>query len=259
MSYSIVYSESKKSVQLQLKTLVDTAALVTPVQYKKDGVPQGKPKFSLRCLLKADKCDEFRKEIAEACAKLCNGTTQVHPSFANNKTNPKYIVRDFLKIGREIIAEKKEADLHLKPTERKNYSPVLDYLEELCYFFASSSSEFPPKIFDKNGDILHVENDSFFLPSFIAVVRVNIKLISVPPTSYLTPYIHAVQYISPASINYRQDSVKFDQADDDGNMFGDVATKPMGFTIATEEQSEIIKQGKIVKESKIDSYLDEFV
>src|SRR6185437_1569538 len=259
MSYSIVYNETKKTVELELKTLMDSAALITPKRFMRDGKPQGESKYSIRCLLKTDKCENFRKELAEATAKLCNGTTQIHPAFAKMSTKPQYIVRDFFKVGKEVIAEKQELDERLEKNARKNYSPALDYLNDLCYFFASSSNKFQPRLFDKFGNELKDVEEKFFEPSFIGKIRLNIKLVYVSPNTYIVPYINAIQYIAPSEISYKSSVISFGESDSGDNMFGDAVKKDSfdGNYYDVSKEKPRIKIPKYVKDA-VDLYVDEF-
>lgn len=257
MSYKIEFNEAKKQVEIELKTLIDNASLITPQAFMKDGVPQGAPKFSIRCLLKADKCGQFQKDLIASTSRLCDGKAKVHERLAMPNVTERYLVKDFFKIGSEIIAEKKENDLHAKKGSKKKYSTAIDYLEDLCYFYASTSAQYPVKIFNECGRLLQIDDDKFFEPSFIGKVRLVVKLNEKfgSPTpdlgGQLTAYLQGVQFIETTKINYRQTAVAFEATDTNDNMFGDTkddVQEDLGFYTREDHEKAEIKINMTKKE-----------
>lgn len=261
MSYKIEFNEAKKQVEITLKTLVDNAALVNPVAYKENGVIKGKPKFTIRCLLKTDKSQAFQRELIAATEKLCNGTIQVHQRKATANINRDYIVTDFLKIGHDILMQKKQNDEYAPKGTKKTYSESMKYLEDLCYFYANTAQEFPPKIFDRFSKQMEIENDDFFKPSFIGVVKCVVK--RVPKFGSSTPnfggqlvcYLQAVQYIEASTINFMGSQVSFDATDSSENMFG-IESKTEEFGFHPTGKTNEVKPTK--KFDDVDDYLNQY-
>jgi hypothetical protein len=234
MSYTIHYNHSKN--QLEVTTpycILDSASLVTPVQFQSEGKGQGEPRHSIRALfdLSFKGAQDFLKELREECRNLVDNVEQFHPAFAPENAPINQIVSDCVKIGKEIIAEKKaqdeRAERKAKTTKaplpsKKAYNPAMDYLDGLFYFYARASSKFPPRVFDRDNQLLTPSSDDFFAPSFKGKLKLVIKRApafgSKDPDvgGSLVAYMNSVQFIrSTPEIDYRRALAGFDKVDSD--------------------------------------------
>jgi hypothetical protein len=234
MSYQIQYNQSKN--QLEVTTpycILDSASLVTPACFQADGKDQGEPRHSIRALfdLSFSGAQEFLRELQTECDNLVDHVDQFHPLFAPEGTHPSQIVTDCIKVGSEIIAEKKaqdeRAERKAKTTKtaapgKKAYNPAMDYLDGLFYFYARASTKFPPRIFDRDNQILTPQSDEFFAPSFKGKLRLVIKRAPAFGSKdkevggSLVAYMNSVQFIrATPEIDYRRALGGFDKVDSD--------------------------------------------
>lgn len=234
MSHQIVYNYSKN--QLEVTTpycIIDSASLVTPVKFQKDGKEQGEPRHSIRALfdLSFSGAQEFLAELREECNQLVDHVDQFHPLFAPTNAQHNQIVTDCVKVGSEVIAEKKSQDERAErkakatktavPT-KKAYNPAMDYLDGLFYFYARASTKFPPRIFDRDNQILTPQSDEFFAPSFKGKLRLVIKRAPAfgakdkEVGGSLVAYMNSIQFIKlTPEIDYRRALSGFDKVDSD--------------------------------------------
>lgn len=236
MSYSIRYNQAKN--QLEVETpycIIDSASLVTPVPFKGKGDDSGKgiPRYSIRALfdLSFTGAQEFLKELRTECNQLVDNIEQFHPLFAPLNTPVNQIVTDCIKVGSEVIAEKKTQDAKaIKKAEQakraapseKAYNPAMDYLAGLFYFYARASIAYPARIFDRDNQILTPSSDEFFAPSFKGKLRLVIKRMPAFNSGdkevggSLVAYVNSVQFIRlTPEIDYRRALSGFSAVDSD--------------------------------------------
>lgn len=228
MSYTISFNEPKKEILVTTPPcLIDNVHLLT--KYQHPDYPDNKPKYSVRAIMDAQKSLNFRMAIAKECRKILNGKTQFHPLIAPKDTPEKFLCNDFIKIGAEVIAQKKAIDeLQDDPRAKKAYSPIYDYLEPLVYFFTRSEFEIP--VFDEYGKKMSIDSDGFFLPSFKGVLKIGIKWCKADKNNplnggHLYSYLMGVQFIGKTNINLMRGEVKFEAAKRNSDCMFDIPEK----------------------------------
>lgn len=249
MSYSIRYNHSKN--QLEVETpycILDSAALITPVPFQADGKVQGEPRHSIRALfdLSFSGAYEFLQDLRSECKQLVDNVEQFHPAFVPEGTAINQIVTDCVKVGSQVIAEKKaqdeRAERKAKTTKspaptKKAYNAAMDYLDGLFYFYARASSKFPPRVFDRDNQALSPSSDDFFSPSFKGRLRLVIKrapaFASKDPDvgGSLVAYMNSVQFIrSTPEIDYRRALSGFSavESDDEAECMFNIPKKKDG-------------------------------
>jgi len=282
MSCLIRYNHSKN--QLEVDTpycILDSASLITAVQFQQDGKGQGEPRHSIRALfdLSFTGAQEFLQELREECKQLVDNVEQFHPAFAPPGTPINQIVTDCVKIGSEVIAEKKAQDARAEKkakaagqaaASKKAYNPAMDYLDGLFYMYARASSKFRLRIFDRDNQVLSPQSDEFFAPSFKGRLRLVIKRApafgSKDPDvgGSLVAYMNSVQFIrSTPEIDYRRALSGFStvESDDDAEcMFNipkkDIYTGPRATSKAVGEVK--FNDKKKAAKDEIEDYVEQY-
>lgn len=251
MTYDVKFNATRNQVEiLTPKCLIDHASLRVPTKIPKQD--NSAEKFRVRAMFKATLAMNFYKTVAETCRMLLDESLgQYHPLFAPHGTPSKEIAFDFLKRGCDLIAEKKHADRRKKEGDKMAYSPALDYLQPLLYFYASTLPQFPPALIDAYGKPLNVASDDYFKPSFIGRLKIIVKRNSSFGSKegdveggQLTAYLQGVQFIQlTPEINYMREAVSF-EADDGSEVMFEVPKVEIvdPFGVVTEEEAPPLRR-----------------
>lgn len=277
MSYTIQYNHSKN--QLEVTTpycIIDSASLVTPVAFQSEGKEQGEPRHSARALfdLSFTGAQEFLKELRTECNQLVDQVDQFHPTFAPAGTPFNQIVSDCIKVGRDVISDKlaqdERAEKKAKATKtaapsKKSYNSAMDYLDGLFYFYARASTKFPPRIFDRDNQVLTPTSDDFFAPSFKGKLRLIIKRAPAFGSKdkevggSLVAYMNSVQFIKlTPEVDYRRAQSGFDkvESDSDAECMFNIPKKQTDKTKVIENNSKHIKSNSA--KDDVDDYIERF-
>lgn len=261
MSYDIKFNEVKNEVIVTTPVcLIDNAHVLRLFQHP--DWPDTKPKHSVRAIFHASKSLAFRTELAQECEKLLNGQTQFHPLLASDNTPEKYICNDFIKIGTEVIAQKKEIDkLQKDPTAKKAYSSVYDYLAPLAYFYTRSEFDIP--VFDMYGKELKFDSDDFFAPSFKGSLRIGIKWCSSDKRNPLNggtiySFLKGIQFLGKTEMNFMREEVKFEASAQDADCMFELPEKEKSGIPWDDKKAPSQKKRSNKTNDDIDDYTERF-